>query len=168
MVLFTKDLSFDDDGRAEIDQNFVNALYNAKMTVTANDTNYQLNPVSDALLLGSGSYVGYDSAGTNFNVTIHFDMFRKQKLKSIIFSAGVINQTQSLSAYSYKIEGSNDDSSWTDIDTASGAYTGGTNLFIDLAGGGIIYRYVRFYVSHTMTASASSSGTELYLMQAYV
>ncbi len=169
-TLFPRNFEYTDEGRALTSGDFQNMLMNAKMTVTyLNGTpTARVNPVSDALIIGSNNYTYFDTFGAWQEVSIVFDCYTKRHFKSIIFSTGVINQVQDMTLFTTTIYGSNDNSNWDVLDTATGTYTGATNIYRDLSSGDVKYRYLKFYSRNEQASSSSSSGVHFFLMQANI
>jgi hypothetical protein len=166
MALINRTYGESEDTRAFITGDWMNIIYQSGLTTTLDGGCSQTGPISDAYDYGSTNYVTLDWTDTGGESTFKYDLGEKRQIKNVTCSCGPTG-TQA-TTYTVKIQGSNDDSSWDDLATATGSKGAGVTLYEDLTSGECNYHYIRFYFDSVQTASASSSGFQIYNLGIYI
>lgn len=130
---------YDDNGSLVVNQVSLveNGIYSenvAAATIGAIASMYDVDPTTYYLIAGVAAEVG--------PYYVKWDMRQKTKFKNIYAYVGL----QSNAVATCKLQGSNDNANWTDLDTATG---GAAVEYSNLVASNVSYRYIRLYFTTT-------------------
>ena len=164
--LFGRGFLYSDEGYALVAGDFQNLVFQSPLDVDLNEGCTQTSPITDVYDFDSSSYVTIDWTNTGGYSYYRYDLGETRTIRSVNCTCAATG-TQS-TTYTVKIQGSPDDSAWTDLDTVTGSKGGGITLQLTLSVADERYRYVRFYFNSVQAASASSSGFYIYNFGIYI
>jgi len=152
--VFNRSFEFSQDGRAMVQDEFTDMTKYAQITInkSANPLRHTGN-VTDGLDYGSTSYFTINWNTLSGTFFVDFDMFEARDVLSVI--AGIETDTSTYD-FIFKIRGSNDNSTWTDIDSLDSANTGSVQ-WIELTGGDVRYRYIRLHLEQNSGGAGGAS-----------
>lgn len=145
--LFVRGDTYDDNGNLNINNNYTEMDKYCKLTFTLGSWT-SASAITNMFNWESSDYFySVCSAGGVNEATIVFDLDGKKHIKSILLCALFHLEGGIAANYSIKIQGSNDNSAYTDLATQTGSDS--PDSIVNLSCGDFDYKYIRLYYAKT-------------------
>ena len=165
--LFGRGFMYSDEGYALVAGDFQNLVFQSPLSDTLGAGITQTSPITDAYNFDSASYVTINWVLTGNWAYYRYDLGETRTLRSINCTCAATGAQDT--TYTVKIQGSPDDSAWTDLDTIGPtAKPAGVTVELTLSVADERYRYIRFAFESVQAASVSSSGFFIYNFGIYI